>query len=217
MWKEINKKKKLHIAGTDNHVIIDYKKEGSMKKVVLIFVVAFFAIAAMQLNAFADRCPMDKCKMMSKNESKWCKMDLDKMFMMKAQFILANATDIALNDDQIEKINNLKYMAKKKLIQQDADIKSYFLDAMQELAKPDIDVAVLNSIVDKKYAVKIQKAKDLVSEYAELKKILTKDQAKKLKEIWTKGMTCDTKDDKMGSMGEKPMMGKMDTDDDSGY
>jgi Spy/CpxP family protein refolding chaperone len=162
-----------------------------MKCIMKIFIIAFLALAALSTVALADDSPMGRCTMMCAHEKMWSKMDLDDMLFFKIHFVLANAADIGLSDDQAEKIKALKYSVKKGLIKNDADIESIALDIKEELRKDVIDTNAVNGLIDKKYAVKAQKAKDLVGAYANLKTILTKEQIKKAKDLMT------------GCMGEK--------------
>jgi Spy/CpxP family protein refolding chaperone len=115
-------------------------------------------------------------------------MDLADMFVFKAHFILANASDLGLSDDQMDKIMALKYGFKKSVIKNDADIESLVLDIKEELRKAEVDVAAVNTLIDKKYAAKAQRAKEIVSSCVSLKKVLTKEQMGKLKDLWQGGM-----------------------------
>lgn len=159
--------------------------------------------------SFADDCPMGKCEKMVMREKSWSKMSIDDAAFHKAHFILANASELGLNDSQIEKITVIKYNAKKTLIKADAEIESMALDIKQALGKPEIDVNQVNSLIDKKYSLKAKKAKDLIQAYVDIKKTLTSEQVKKLKDMYSMCMMnkCGAikKEDKehMMKMGEE--------------
>ena len=125
---------------------------------------------------------------MAKHGGMWHKKGSDGIFFLKARIILKNAAELGLSEDQIAKIKALKYNVEKSSIKSEADIKAIALDIREAVRKDDVDTSAVNSLIDKKYAIKAQKAKDDVEAYVSLKKILTGDQQKKLKEIWSSGM-----------------------------
>jgi hypothetical protein len=171
-----------------------FRKEAGMKKIMWILIFASFVSTLVLPLAFADDsrmcgCEMCRCDMMGMQEKMWSKMELDDMFLKKAHFILANADEIGLNDEQAQKVEALKLSVKKSLIKHDADIELLALDIKEELGKEEINTATVNSLIDKKYGVKAQKAKDIVGAYADIKKSLTKEQQQKLKDMWLSSMT----------------------------
>lgn len=172
-----------------------------MKRIFIFLVFALCVTAAVSSYAFAKCGSMDKCCNMNMQDKMWSKMDLDDKFFCKAHFFLSNAADLGLTDEQIEKIKTLKYSTKKILIKNKADIEILALDIEEGLRKDEIDVSAVNSLIDKKFTLKAQTAKELVEAFANLKKILTKDQIKKMKDIWSKGM-CEMKNHKMHEMME---------------
>ena len=66
------------------------------------------------------------------------------------------------------------------MVRKKADIKRFTIDIKTELAKNSIDTKAVGKLMKKKYAVKMDKAMVLVNAYAELKKILTDEQKKRL-------------------------------------
>jgi len=87
----------------------------------------------------------------------------------------------------LQKVKALKMNVKKSAIKSDADVELLVLDIEEALAKDEVDVNGVNALIDKKYGIKSQEAKTLVGAYADLKRVLTKDQMKKLHDIWNKG------------------------------
>lgn len=193
-----------------------------MKRIIMASVLSIFVLAGLAQFAAADEkamgtCAtkencMSKCNMMMEHESMMSKMDFGDMLTTKIHFILANATEIVLTDDQIAKITALKFAVKKSIIKYDADIESLHLDIMEALMKDDIDAGAIGGLLDKKYAIKAAKAKDLVISYASLLKIITKDQHKKIKDMWMAGMAehmkCDMKCEMKEEKEEHHMMHK---------
>ena len=97
---------------------------------------------------------------------------------------MKNEDKLELTDIQIGQIKALKLKTKKDVIKKDADIEILGLDVSNELWKEDIDTAAVAKIIDEKYSIKAEKAKALVSAYAELKNILTSEQKEKMKSFW---------------------------------
>ena len=174
-----------------------------------IFVLVLCALLIASSGAFADHggkgkcCMMDKCGMMDGRGKMMFKMDKDDMFFKKAHFLLENASEIGLTDDQVAKIKAQKYALKKSKIKKSADIKIFALDIKEELGKDTVDLNNLKNMIDKKYAAKAEKAKELAEAYVNLKNILTKEQQKKLKDLCAGG--------KYGKKMEEP-----DEEDDKG-
>lgn len=159
-----------------------------MKRIVIVFVMVLCALALVSSAAFADQCSMGKCNFTPKCHKIWSKKGHDKMFFRKAHLALAHAAELGLSDDQVSKIKSLEYNLKKNLIKEDADIKLLELDIREEVKKDTVDTNAVNSLIDKKYAIKAGKAKEAVQAYANLKQVLTKDQYNKLKEMCHHGM-----------------------------
>lgn len=176
-----------------------------MKYLIGICIVAFCALAIASSSSFADEGNMGKCNFMSGHEKMSNKMEAENIFFHKAKMILANAAELGLTSDQIDKIKTLKYGVEKNLIKEDADIKTIAIDIKEALGKDTVDINAVNKLIDQKYSMKAQKTKDAIGAYVNLKKILTEDQLKKLKEMphrdmkgWHKGWK-----EKKGSMTEE--------------
>ena len=159
-----------------------------MKRIATIFVVVLCALALISSVTFADQCSMGKCNFMSKGHKMWGKRGHDKMFFFKAHLALAKAKELGLTDDQVSKIKALTYNLKKSMIKEDADIKSLGLDIREAITKDTVDTNAVNGLIDQKYTLKAAKDKETVGAYANLKKILSKDQYDKLKEMRGHGM-----------------------------
>lgn len=159
-----------------------------MKRIATVFVVVLCALALVSSAAFADQCSMSKCNFSPKCHKMWSKKGHEEMFFHKVRLALAKAAELGLSDDQVSKIKDIEYTFKKSLIKKDADIKSLCLDIKEAVGKDTVDINSVNSLIDKKYAIKADKAKEAVQACANLKKILTKDQSDKLKEMRRHGI-----------------------------
>ena len=164
-----------------------------MKRIATIFVVVLCALALVSSVTFADQCSMGKGNFMPKGHKVWAKKGHDKMFFFKAHLALAKAKELGLTEDQVSKIKALTYNLKKSLIKEDADIKSLGLDIREAITKDTVDTNAVNSLIDQKYVLKATKAKETVQACANFKKILTKDQYDKLKEMRHHGKEADRK------------------------
>ncbi|MCF7916732.1 MAG: hypothetical protein K9L61_03050 [Candidatus Omnitrophica bacterium] len=129
--------------------------------------------------------------------------DLGDKIFKKMYLALEEKEDLRLSDSQVDKILNLKVETKKDCIMKKAEIKSLLLDLKIQLMKDNIDMGKVNSIIDKKYELKKDKAKSLVKAYVSFKDILSQEQMDKLKEIYKK--QCPRK----GYGEKKKMMKKM--------
>ena len=159
-----------------------------MKRIATIFIVVLCALALVSSATFADQCSMDKGNFTPKCNKMWSKKGHNEMFFQKAHLVLAKAAELGLSDDQVSKIKALEVTLKKSIIKEDADIKLLCLDIREVIEKDTIDTNAVNTLIDKKYAIKADKAKEAVQAYANLKKVLTKDQYGKLKEMRHHGM-----------------------------
>jgi len=167
------------------------------KKILMASIATLFLVASVSLTrAYADHgggvCPIsgDKCGYGGggfKHGHSGSGGDLDKMFFMKAHFILENSDELGLTEDKVEAIKSLKTDTLKSLIKQNADIAVACIDIKSKLHDYPIDVASTNALVDQKYELKKAKTKTLIDALAKLKGTLTQEQYDKLREIWKGG------------------------------
>jgi hypothetical protein len=143
-----------------------------MKKFTVISLVAFFVIAVPVLAYSDTHCDCKKMKHKAKMEEKVFK---------KLHVIMKNKDELKLSENQITEIRKLKVDAKKDLIRKKAEIDLISVDIKSKLWDETIDVSRINKLVDQKYDLKKEKTKSLIAAYAELKKILSKEQKEMLK------------------------------------
>ena len=136
------------------------------------------------------------------------KMDFNEMFNYKISFILMNSKDLEVTDEQMMKIKELKYKIEKSMIMSKAEMEITDIDIMQAFGKDDIDTVAIGKLIDKKYDAKKTESKALVSACADLRTILTMDQQKKLKDMWSSHIMNGTKKMMMsGDSNTCPMCG----------
>ncbi len=107
-------------------------------------------------------------------------------FFSKAHLILKNKEELGLSDKQVKEIKDLKIETKKDLIRKKPEIDIVALDIKAAMWGKKIDTGAINSLIDKKYDLKKEKAKSLVRARAAVNGILTDEQNDKLKGLWKK-------------------------------
>ncbi|MFH1877547.1 MAG: Spy/CpxP family protein refolding chaperone [Candidatus Omnitrophota bacterium] len=113
------------------------------------------------------------------------KDDLAGKLMMKCGFLMKSQEEIGLSDEQIRKIKDIKMRVKKDLISKKAAIELLAVDIKSMLWEDKIDTKAIDKLIDQKYDIKKEKAKNLVAAYAELKSVLTDEQRAKAKKLWS--------------------------------
>ena len=106
--------------------------------------------------------------------------------MMKAHMLLENKSDLALTDEQVKAIKELKLQGEKDSITQMAEMKTFMLDLESKLSDDKTDVEGANALIDKGFASASAGAKSNLAAYAKLQSILTADQAVKMKALHEK-------------------------------
>ena len=146
------------------------------KYIVAVFAVLFFLASA--TFAFADG---NKGKMGHEKS-------LDEKILFKAKMMIMNQEELALTDDQVKQIKDLKTAVKKEKIKREAEIDLLAVDIKAHLYEDKINVEAVDKLIDKKYDLKKEKAKFFVGEYAKLNGMLTEAQAKEMKSMCKKMM-----------------------------
>lgn len=113
---------------------------------------------------------------------------LEDMFYHKSHFILMNADELKLSEEQMQKVEDLKYKIKRSMTLSKAEIDVLALDIMQALSETKVDMPSVNNLIDKKYEAKKAQAKELAQAYADLRMTLTRDQEKMMKDMMGKKM-----------------------------
>ena len=112
--------------------------------------------------------------------------DLGKKVLGKMHLAMVHKEDLALSEDQYQKIKALKIATKKDLIRNRAEIDLVAIDIKSKLSEDTMDVEGINKLIDQKYELKKAKAKALVEACVKFKGILTDEQKQKLKNMCLK-------------------------------
>lgn len=105
-------------------------------------------------------------------------------FFKKIRIIYSHQDELKITDQQLEQIKELKIALKKDLIRKKADIDIIAIDVRSAMHEDVIDIDAVNELIDKKYEIKKAKMKKIVESCAGLKKILTKEQKGKMKDLF---------------------------------
>ena len=112
--------------------------------------------------------------------------DFGKKVLGKMHLAMANKEELALSEDQYQKIKALKISTKKDLIRNKAEIDLVAIDIKSKLSEDTIDVEGVNKLIDQKYELKKARAKALVGACVKFKGILTAEQQQKMKKMCSK-------------------------------
>jgi hypothetical protein len=105
---------------------------------------------------------------------------LGEKFFHMAHSILENHSELELSEVNIRKVKDLMNNTKKSVIKSTAEIETITVDIMAKMWDDSPDGNQINKLLDKKYSVKKESVKELVSAFLSLKKILSKEQLCKL-------------------------------------
>ena len=115
---------------------------------------------------------------------------LKDQFFDQARFLLFSQEDLGLSEDQVKQIWKAKMDAKKQAIRQDAEIEILGLDIKSALMEDQPNLENINKLIDQKFELKKQRDKQFLVALTEVKKVLSEDQQKKVKELrkqfWSK-------------------------------
>lgn len=148
-----------------------------MKIKSMMWVSITAAALLMSTLAYAGGCK--KC-----GDKGYGKDSMEDKFFKKIHFIMENEKELDITAEQKSKIKKLKYDTKKMIIRADADKKIVYMDIKAGMYEDEVDLPSVLNMVDKKYEIKKEKAKGLVTACVELKNILSQDQKEEMKELW---------------------------------
>lgn len=153
-----------------------------MRKYLFISIALLLAVGLMQSLSFADE--RAGYRHGGHHSGHHGKHSIEDRFFNRAKLIYRNQDALNVNEKQINQIRDLKTDLKKDLIRKRAELDLIKIDIRALFYEDDIDVRAANDLLDKKYEIKKAKMKKLVSSYAQLKKILSKEQNEKLMDIY---------------------------------
>lgn len=160
-----------------------------MRKTFLLPAVSLLSMALLVPAAFAKQGGGHGYHGKGMHKQAHQEMKLEKKFYHKIHMIMINQDALDLSDKQTQAIKELKQSTKKAMIRQEAEIKIIAVDINANLYENKIDVNATNALIDKKYALKTERAKVLVKAMADLKNQLNDKQLEKLKQL-SQQSTC---------------------------
>ncbi|MDD4954836.1 MAG: hypothetical protein PHP17_02215 [Candidatus Omnitrophica bacterium] len=105
------------------------------------------------------------------------------IFFHIARHAWENQEELKFSDNDVRKIAALKIETKKLMIKNEAETETIALDIMAGLWAENPDAAALNKLIDKKIDLKQEGAKKFIQAFVDLKKMFSREQLAKLKEI----------------------------------
>ena len=108
------------------------------------------------------------------------KQCLSKKFFHMAHAIFENQAELGFSEENLRKVKDLKINTKKSLIKSTAEIDIIAVDIMAKMWEDSADMAEISKLLDKKYTLKKESMKELLSAFISLKKMLSKEQLRKL-------------------------------------
>jgi|GEM_PF-4919974 len=87
-----------------------------------------------------------------------------------------NVTSLEMTSQQLAKIREIRFSARRARIQKDADIAVVLLDMEQALQNADPDVPALGVLIEKKYRLKQERSMIVLNAYVGLLGVLTEAQ-----------------------------------------
>ena len=97
-----------------------------------------------------------------------------------AHAIFENQAELGFSEENLRKVKDLKINTKKSLIKSTAEIDIIAVDIMAKMWEDSADMAEISKLLDKKYTLKKESMKELLSAFISLKKMLSKEQLRKL-------------------------------------
>ncbi len=131
----------------------------------------------------SESCSGKSCERSKKSCSK---CPIANAVMKCAHFLLENASEIGLNDEQVKKIKSIKMETKKEAILGAAQMKVMCMDLSSKLCEEKLDVEGINAMIDQGSAGWATAGKKTLKNYADLRAILTPEQMAKAKELCKK-------------------------------
>lgn len=105
---------------------------------------------------------------------------LGSKFFHMAHAIFENQAELGFSEENLRKVKDLKINTKKSLIRSTAEIDIIAVDIMAKMWEDSPDMAEINKLIDKKFTFKKESMKELLSAFLSLKKMLSKEQLRKL-------------------------------------
>ena len=108
---------------------------------------------------------------------------LSEKFFHMAHTIFENHEELGFSEEKLRRLKDLKINTKKSLIRSTAEIDIAGVDIMAKMWECSPNIIEINKLIDKKFTLKRDSMKKLVSAFLSLKKMLSKEQFHKLHSI----------------------------------
>ncbi|MDO8662885.1 MAG: hypothetical protein Q7K98_06680 [Candidatus Omnitrophota bacterium] len=122
------------------------------------------------------------------------KQCLSNKFFKMAHAIFENQAELGFSDENLRKVKDLKLDTKKSLIKVNAEVETIAVDIMSKLWDDSPDMAEIAKLLDRKYTLKKESMKELLSAFVTLKKMLSKEQLRKLHSLCKAGSSAEEKE-----------------------
>lgn len=119
---------------------------------------------------------------------------LGSKFFHMAHAIFENHEELGFSEEKLRRVKDLKINTKKSLIRSTAEIDIVAVDIMAKMWECSPDMTEINKLIDKKFTIKKESMKKLVSAFLTLKKMLSKEQFHKLHSICKANKSTEEKE-----------------------
>jgi Spy/CpxP family protein refolding chaperone len=112
------------------------------------------------------------------------------------------AQELGLSQEQVQKLEDLRYQNQKQMVDIRRDLQLKMLDIRREMGKDNPDPQVLDRLVDEAAAIRARQQKTRIHHLLDVKKVLTPEQ-------WAKGrqMLMDRREGMRERFGARPGAG----------
>jgi len=111
-----------------------------------------------------------------------------------AHTIFENHVELGFSEENLHKVKDLKINIKKNLIRSTAEVDIIAVDIMAKMWEESPDMVEINKLIDKKFTLKKESMKELLSAFLSLKKMLSKEQMHKLHSICKANKSTEEKE-----------------------
>ena len=119
---------------------------------------------------------------------------LGSKFFHMAHTIFENHVELGFSEESLHKVKDLKINTKKSLIRSTAEIDIVAVDIMAKVWECSPDMTEINKLIDKKFTLKKESMKEILSAFLSLKKMLSKEQLSKLHGICKANKSSEEKE-----------------------
>ena len=122
------------------------------------------------------------------------KQCLGSKFFHMAHSIFENQAELGFSEENLHKVKDLKINTKKSLIRSTAEIDIIAVDIMAKTWEDSPDMDEINKLIDIKFTLKKESMKEILNAFLSLKKMLSKEQLRKLHGICKANKSTEEKE-----------------------